>query len=326
MTRRNMSMDDILFGIGHGRRQTVGNMDVIPLVDEGADRGEEFMPPTEVEVGTEEYGTVSMRHSGDSPTVMPTGSCWVVKERAQDHAIGSGVLLAPGDSKTIRDAMCIQSSQSGMIRRQVQDLTILPVGLRTRALALRGRQDYSKLWGSIGEFNKGYGSSDEQALVYFLRNFGKQLDQFVAEFELVPGQVGAIILVNGKLVGVEVAPNSLFWESIWEPMIRVCYGSFAIRYADQAAPTRRQLDVSTKTLDGLWDAYQKAAQDDHDRTELIVGKVREDRLLTGTIDQAAGGYEMKTVGSPGGTELAGQIVQRAGHKAASYLSMCVKVD
>ena len=41
-----------------------------------------------------------------------------------------------------------------------------------------------------------------------------ELDEFVAEFECVPRQIGAIILVDDQVVGVERAPSHAYWQSV----------------------------------------------------------------------------------------------------------------
>jgi len=298
-------------------------MEVIPLVDEDGIQDEGFDPPDEVQVGTSHYGTVDLRHPGNNPTIVPTGAGWVVKQAAQDHAIGSGAFIDGGESKKIDTAMCIQSNQGGTITQAVHEMLILPVGLRSSALALRKKKEYSKLWNDIGRFNSGYGIRSEQQLAYFLKNFGKQLDEFVAEFELVPNQIGAVILVNGQLVGVEMAPSVKFWEAIWNPLVRVCYGSFAIRYAGESQPNREPLQIEDKSLDGIMAALQSSCRTSIERTDRLMGQVRQDKFVLGTVDGQMSGYKLLTVGSPGKTPMAGQMVLSDAAKTAPYLSVCV---
>jgi len=324
-TRESVSMEDILFGVGHGRRQSVGNMDVIPLVDEGGVQNEGFDPPSDIEVGTSTYGTVNLRHPGSRPTIVPPGAGWVVKQAAQDHAIGSGDFIDAGSSKRIDTAMCIQSNQGGTITQAAHEMLILPVALRSKALALRKAKDYSKLWGALGSFNQSYGHRSEQQLAYFLQNYGKQLDQFVAEFELVPNQIGAVILVNGQLVGVEMAPSTEFWQAIWNPLIRLCYGSFAIKQADAAQPTREPLQIEERSLDGIRAAMASSDRVIGERTDRIMTSVRQDKFLLGSVDAQMREYQLLTVGSPGRTALAGQIVRAEGVRTAPYMSVCVNV-
>jgi hypothetical protein len=102
-----LSIDDILRGTEPGRMQSVGHMQIIPLLGADDDR---FAAPV-LEVRTTAYGTVELRHDGDRPTIVPPGAGWVVEQAAQDHAIGGGVLLASKSVATVNTARCIQRSQ-----------------------------------------------------------------------------------------------------------------------------------------------------------------------------------------------------------------------
>ena len=322
---RQVSMEDILFGVGHGRSQSVGNMEVIPLVDEDGVQDENFESPDAVEVGTSDYGTVNVRNGSDGPTIVPPGAGWVVKQAAQDHAIGGGTLLKKGQSKRINTARCIQSSQGGYISNAAHEMLILPVGLRSKALALRSERGYDRLWGDIAKFNSGFGISSRSELVYFLKNFDKQLDRFVAEFELVPRQVGAVILINGMLVGIEMAPSVKFWSAVWSPLIRVCYGSFAIRHADKAVPNRKPLGLEEKSLDGIRSALEAAGKLEAETTNRLIQVIRSDKFMVGTVDDQMDKYSLMTVGYPKAS-LGGQMVLSESKRTAPYLSVCVNAE
>jgi len=253
-----ISIEQLLAGTSTGRRQTVGHMEVIPIINEQNPNDESFSPP-EVEIGTTDYGTVRVHNNTDQPTVVPTGAGWVVKEAAQDHAIGSAVIL-PGKSEIkITTARCIQQSQGGHISKQAHDMLILPMALRPQALSTRKETGYDKLWGAIDEFNDTYQNlaGRDAHLEFFLKSFKKELDEFVAEFELVPNQVGAIVMVNGTIVGIERAPSVEFWNTLWEPLIRVCYGSLAIKarqmLGDVPSPARMPLNPEKREINSLED-------------------------------------------------------------------------
>ncbi len=254
-----LTIETILRGTGLGPMQSVGQMQVIPLLR--SNPGEDdatFAPPT-LEVGTQGYGTVLLRNVNELPTIVPPGAGWVVKQRAQDHALAGGTFLRPGEQKVVKTAMCIQQTQGGLIAQAKHALTILPAALRAKALSLRHVEDFRKLWEAIGTFNGDLGvTGGGNNLVAFLDAFRKQLDEFVAEFEIVSHQIGAIILVGGEIVGIELAPSTAYFRAVWEPLVRVCYGSLAVSVsktralANLGAPaTRLPLLVLEKTLDGL---------------------------------------------------------------------------
>ena len=81
-----LTVEMILKGTGIGPMQSVGQMQVIPIL---GDDDATYAPP-ELEVGTSGYGSVALRNASDKPTIVPYGAGWVVKERAQDHVDEAG--------------------------------------------------------------------------------------------------------------------------------------------------------------------------------------------------------------------------------------------
>jgi hypothetical protein len=248
----SFTVEQILRGTGLGPMQSVGRMQVIPVL--GAD-DETFAPP-ELEVATQGYGTVLLRNVSDLPTIVPPGAGWVVEHKAQDHALGGGSLLRPQEHKVVTTAMCIQQSQGGYIPSAKHRLSILPAALRPFALSVRKVVGYSKLWEELTKLNTAHGLTHAGgSLVAYLKSFGKQLDEFVAEFELVPRQLGAIVLVSGEIVGIERAPSAAYFASVWNPLVRLCYGSLALsaNRGDGDAPpvTRLPLRITDSSLEGI---------------------------------------------------------------------------
>ncbi|MFT3767376.1 MAG: hypothetical protein QM820_17975 [Minicystis sp.] len=297
-------------------------MQIIPLLGEDDDT---FAPP-EVEVGTTGYGSVQLRNDSDRPTLVPPGAGWVVAQKAQDHAIGGGALLRPGESRLIDTAMCIQQSQGGLIGRAKHALLILPAALRAKALSVRHVQDFRKLWESIQELNRGLGIAQYGGhLEFFLRTFEKQLDAFVAEFEIVPRQVGAVILIGGEIVGIERAPSAAYWKAVWNPLIRVCYGSLAVKTAgdDKAPPATRAPLVlkalEASTLAGLREALARAQKEEQDAVIARLRAIRSTALSASSeADDTLGEISLNTVAAP---RLAGQVATVRG--AVRYASLCL---
>lgn len=324
-----MTVEEILAGVSPGRMQSVGSMAVIPLLSEESEQDTTFAPLDDLHVGTSNYGSVDLENQADRPTIVPPGAGWVVKQAAQDHAVGSGVLMRAKSKTTVDTARCIQQSQGGTISKAAHDMLILPASLRTKALALRRESGYNKLWPSIDEFNRSLGVSGGAHLEYFLKEFKGELDTFVAQFELVPNQVGALILINGKTVGIERAPSEEFWKSLWEPLVRVCYGSLAIRAAKMGAnglppayrvPLQVEADPVTgiKSLAGIRAALAAASDKIDELTTETMEAVKAKQLQPGpSNDGSLGDAVLITLASP---ELAGQVV-RKGDKTP-YVSLC----
>lgn len=212
-----------------GDMQTVGNMQVIPIV--GRPDGSVAAP--RVRAGTRNYGSVDFYNDEPQPTIVPPGSAFITKQYAQDHGISKGRIVPANGHLRDDEAMCIQDTQGGLISAEDGILTILPARVRSRAMTIRGKE-YNRLWPSLRQFSKtissvtGKNVSNPGWAASFLDTFKSQLDVFMAQFECVPDQCGAIVLVNGKIAGVEVAPNPEYWAVTWEPLIRVTYGSLAM--------------------------------------------------------------------------------------------------
>jgi hypothetical protein len=319
----NLTVEQILAGTSRGRMQTVGQMQVIPILGDDDDA---FDPP-DFTVGTQDYGSVHLRNDGDRPTIVPTGAGWVVRAAAQDHAVGSGALMPAKSSRTIDTAMCIQQTQGGLISKSKHKMLVLPVALRSPALAKRKERGYDKLWASISEFNESVGASDRYGgghLEYFLQKYQRELDEFVAEFELVPDQIGAIVLINGKVVGIERAPSQAFWEAVWEPLIRVCYGSLAIKASQgTTTPPSTRVALTAEAISTLGEialALRDARSREEGVVDTLVADVGSKKLKAAEADERMGDHYLTTVAS---RALAGQVVTEGdGPEKIRYASIC----
>jgi len=283
-----MTIREILRGCEVGRIQTVGSMQVIPLIMEENLQDNRFATPDIVRVGTSDYGTMNFTNPEGKPVLLPTNAGYVVKQAAQDHAMTTAAIVPGKSRRSFDDAMCIQANQGGTIAEGEHKLLILPLALRRPALEMRGKRSYNKLWQSIGELSASNQLGGDRNLVTYLQSYERQLDEFIAEFEVVDDQVGAIILINGNVVGVERAPSAVYWKTIWEPLIRVCYGSAAIAAskvtlkAKDLLKTRVPLEVvDLSTMESLCAALEAA---DAKQDDLAKQQVRD--LLEDTFDEA----------------------------------------
>lgn len=312
-----LTVEQILAGCSTGRMQSVGQMAVIPILDDGEAQDETYAPPN-FEAGTRGYGTVRARNTADRPTIMPTGAAFLTKEAAQDHAVPGASLFKAGEGKDITNSYCVQQTQGGLIPEKERDFTILPAALRSFALAHRREGQYNAMWDHIREFRASHGDPGQGNLVEFVHRFEKELDQFVAEFELVEKQIGALVLVAGKVVGIERAPNVDFWRKIWTPLIRVCYGSLALKIGkeNRGVPlTRLPLAGSASSLDSLRD-FLKAAKGASTRFVTSMVKALGPKELGSSPEP--GEPKILTVASP---EYAGQVVKNKDRLV--YASLCV---
>jgi hypothetical protein len=179
------------------------------------------------------YGTIILENKdGQRPLIVPSNATWITKHRAQDHALSKAGLLAASGSSTYDNAACVESSQGGAIPSDVYRFQILPVSLRRIDKDLAEMKSYDKFWDNISLLNDSFGLEKAGGhLKALFSHLDKELRQFVAEFETLPGQIGALIIINGQLQGIEIAPSPEYWESVWEPLIRFSYGPEALLVA-----------------------------------------------------------------------------------------------
>lgn len=293
------TLAEILHGKVAGRPQSVGIMDVVPLLPQDeAHHNRLFAVPSKdmYLAGNPGYGTVIVRNANPAmPLICPTNTAWVTRHRAQDHALCKAGLVKGGATSTYNNAACVQATQGGAIPADLYQFQILPATLRRLDRTLAEKSEFRKMWDNIRGLNQALNVPDHAGhLEYLFKQFEKELSQFVAEFESISDQIGALILINGQLVGVEIAPSPEYWTSVWEPLIRYCYGPEALlaarRLEDdgvQAAildrPTLRYEHV--QSLDELKQALEQLRQEEMSRVENIVHQNLETSLEF-TVDES----------------------------------------
>ena len=322
--KNTIAVSDVLHGCTPGRIQSVGYMQVIPLISDIAD--DRFVSPVDsnAKVQTSNYGSLGFRNLGESIMIIPCNAGYVVKHAAQDHAMAHAGVVEAASARTYDTAMCVQQSQAGLIREGEYQMLILPYALRERALEKRSEKQYNRLWDAISLFNKDMGVASVGNLVPFLDQFKTELDQFVAEFESVPRQVGAIILIDDQVVGIERAPSQQYWTNVWPSLIRECYGSLAIQVARrkgepiEAPASRTALPDDISSLEELESVIADIARQEDERARETVRILLDDQLEL-NVDEKTCGLTVETVQS---NRFSGQVI-RDGDRIV-YASMPVK--
>lgn len=217
--------------IDAGPVQIVDEMTVVPLV--GENRGDVAEPFSLKFTRTSDYGSMVYSNTDEEKSAIVPCNFMVRGPGAQDHAMaGSGIVLA-NKTVTFNDACCIESSQGGYLSEQNNEYDILPIELRKKLLPLsvRNEHDYEKLWKHISSWLRGVGVGSSAHLRYFYDNkqIRQSLEEFSAEFEPVVGQIGAVVLFQEKIVGIEIMPSVDHWSAYWKLLIRGCYGAELIR-------------------------------------------------------------------------------------------------
>ena len=127
----------------------------------------------------------------------------------------------------------------------------------------------------------------------------------------MPRQIGAIILVDDQVVGVERAPSHAYWQSVWPCLIRECYGSLAIRVAQlngervETPASRTALPDDIGSLDELESVIAEIARQEDERAKATVRELLDEQL-TLTRDESTAGLAVETI-EPG--RFAGQVIR-----------------
>ncbi len=282
-----VKIGELVRGCEPGRVQTVGPMQVVPLVSEFHD--DRFAPPTEARIGTAGYGNLVVANSADRALLVPAGAAYMVAQKAQNHALPSAGCVPKRATRTFDTAVCVQQTQGGFIAEGAHELMLLPAALRRAAHAERLETSFQRLWPAIGAFSAAAGLENTGGhLEKFFETFRAELDHFVAEFEPVSKQVGAVVLVNGAVAGVERTPSADYFRAVWRPLIRECYGSMALVEARKGTPAVPRTRVPLRTaanLDDLEAALAESETEERRRVGVLLDGVRAAELSV-TTDEA----------------------------------------
>ncbi len=305
---------ELLKGCRAGRIQSCGLMQIVPLLSEFHD--ERFAPPDKAHVSTSTYGTLVIDNKESKPTIMPAGATYLVDQSAQNHALPHCGCIKAREIKRYNTAMCVQQSQGGTISAGQHPLRILPATLREQAHRVRTATEFGRLWPAIADFNKNSGlpgNAQRGHLEHFFDAFKEQLEGFVAQFEPVPEQVGAIIIINGKVAGIERTPSTNYFNSIWRPLIRDCYGSMAVvaeknapKNAPPAPPKTRVPLRRARTLDDLARALDECEDEEKRRATQLVESILNMQLTSKTDRKNEAEMEINAVEAG---NFVGQVVQ-----------------
>jgi len=298
-----MRLGDILRGCEAGQMQSVGLMQVIPLLGASDER---FGNPSSLQVRTSHYGVLEFDNPHEEISIVPRDAGYITKRGSQDHGMPETAIIYANRRLTYDRAACIEQTQGGYIQNDAM-LIILPFPIREAMFANRARKGYDKVWQYIDSFNKAMDCERGGGHInVFLREYEKQLSRFVAEFEPVPGQIGAIVLVAGRIVGIERVPSEAYWLDIWETMIRECYGSLGLYFEKrypELPPTRRALRAS-RSIEDLAVALDEAQEDEMvSVTEITQSLFDEEFTATFNSD---GQFDVGDLESP---QYVGQIVR-----------------
>lgn len=215
-----------------GMPQISGSMTMVPIF--GPDRNGKFTSPLSgLKLSrVAGYGSVELANPAEKGLAIVPLHIGYIQDQAQNHALCRSAFIAAGQKLMFDDACCVQQSQGGYLEGREQWFFILPVQLRFAALEMRGQKSYNKLWNDISKVNQNFGLQNIGHLEQIITRQRSYLTQYQSRFELLPGQIGALFFILGKLAGIEITPSVAYFQELWMPLVCFCYGTAAM-YVEQ---------------------------------------------------------------------------------------------
>ena len=305
---------DLLRGLKPGIAQECGMTCVIPLISE-SEILSTIGDVDNLRIGTERYGTVVVENLNDEPTIIPSGLSILTKQIAQDHCIPFTKVIGGKKVKGYNKCCCVQDSQGGAIQKDKHEVSMLPHPLRESVYEIRNVDKFGKLWDSLRNFSVELGGNigHNGWLVDFIDTHKDSLTDFVSHFEPVDNQLGAIILINGKVAGIEVVPSYKMWNVLWKPLIKECYGSLALwmnnKVKFHSSRTRVKMNESNiKTVSDIRAEYDRVLKEEQNIVSQIIRETI-DEPLTRVQTESEFGFTINTYEN---TKFCGQSIERNG--------------
>src|SRR5258708_2311750 len=170
------------------------------------------------------YGTMVLQNTAPKGIVIVPMQFGFFQAGARNLATSSVFVLQAGEQLKTTDSFSVEESQADFLK---QGFIIVSPALRQAAHQ-----------GDVNTYNYRYGTVRGGQQERLLRPYSPRLTSIRQAFELQPQQVGAAYFVAGKLVGVEIAPNAVYWQDIWPLLNTYCYGPAAMlaeRYVQRSA-------------------------------------------------------------------------------------------
>ena len=308
--------------------QVAGNMTVIPLVsDQPFTTGVGEVDDVSLKKDME-YGKLCFENQSGRVGIVLQGATIITEQRAQDRTVPRATIIKGKGTENV-GAFCVQSSQAGYIdanrlgdeaKEGDSPFMILPPTLRAKALG--AGDGYDRLWKHLEHYSGAFsGMASTACLKDIYTKYKDQLDEFVAQFEPVPNQLGAIVLINGDVVAVDIMPTYESWRKMWRTLIRDSYGVEAVRTADQSQGTVFHYDLNMDNITDL-DSLENETNRTVSQLVTVIKKQWEgiaEADAAAQVTNNIGGIRLSNIEAP---EFTGQAVIHDEH--CVYLSLLPK--
>ena len=216
-----MKINDLIQGFERKNTQSVANQCVVPIL--GTKRGDLSDSMMLSVVADSDYSKLTLKSSSNEPTLLPHGTTVMTKDSAQDRLVKHTNIIS---SNKVIDVHCVAPSDGGHIQEGTEEYSFAPGTLRIKAM--EAPEGYDSMWPDSEKFINDSGVSSNR-LQDFYKQYDRDLEDFIAQFEIVDSQIGAVVLINGKVRGIELYPSPKLWTGLWRKCLRDCYGAEAIK-------------------------------------------------------------------------------------------------
>lgn len=300
-----------LSSLRFGIPQRSGTMTVLPVFGHDNSESERYSAPLSgLKLSqVRGYGNVELANpSAEGVAIVPLHIGYI-QDQAQNHALCRSAFLGAGQKLMFNDACCVQESQGGYMEEQNQWFFILPLSLRYKALQLRGKKGYSKLWDAISKLNKRFDYPSRGHLEQIVGRQRPYLTQYRSRFERLPGQTGALFFLKDKLVGIELTPSAAYFAELWMPLVCFCYGTEAMYEEQEREPDDDPTPYLVNNLDELRAQINLERQQLQNNIHQIMAQTPTEQFQP-EEEEAYISLRLYTVD---GTNFAGQFVQDKGN-------------
>jgi hypothetical protein len=175
--------------------------------------------------------------------------------------------------------MCIQQSQGGYIEKAKHALLILPAALRAKALSMRRVQSFNKLWAGTSRSSMPPSASRCRAGTWSTSSIASRRSSTASwpSSSSSRGRSGRSSSSAARSPASSAPPRPTFWKALWTPLVRICYGSLALKVAElrkTPPPTRVPLTVRDRSFAGLRDALADAQRKEEEAMDACLSQAR----------------------------------------------------
>ncbi|MDX2250343.1 MAG: hypothetical protein SF052_26405 [Bacteroidia bacterium] len=223
ITTEDTSLGTLLEGREYGSTVKYGPLEMIPLTGSNCPENIFTAPGSSLVLPDKpQNGKIRIKNLASQTALIPLHLGLL----SPDHYLCSARILEKNQTAEFTDAATLPLSQSAISGPGEGSFSFLPHALRASAFQLMGVTGHTKLWGKFEKLAALIGPEKLN------EGYKETLSAITQKLKPQPGQTGAIFLVYGNVVGIELAPDVSFWENIHPILIKQGYGPLTLIYRD----------------------------------------------------------------------------------------------